>query len=35
MAQYVVELKHVTKKFPGVVAMRDMHIAYVPGRFTG
>ena len=35
MAQYVVELKHVTKKFPGVVAMRDMHIGIRPGEIHG
>ena len=33
--QYVVELKHVTKKFPGVVAMRDMHIQIKPGEIHG
>ena len=35
MSDYVVELKHVTKKFPGVVAMRDMHIAIRPGEIHG
>ena len=35
MSQYVVELKHVTKKFPGVVAMRDMHIKIRPGEIHG
>lgn len=33
--QYVVELKHATKKFPGVVAMRDMHIQIRPGEIHG
>lgn len=32
---FVVELKHVTKKFPGVVAMRDMHIQIKPGEIHG
>ena len=35
MSEYVVELKHVTKKFPGVVAMRDMHIQIRPGEIHG
>lgn len=35
MSEYVVELKHVTKKFPGVVAMRDMHIQIKPGEIHG
>ncbi len=35
MSDYVVELKSVTKKFPGVVAMRDMHIAIKPGEIHG
>ena len=35
MAEHVVELKHVTKKFPGVVAMRDMHIQIRPGEIHG
>lgn len=33
--QFVVELKHVTKKFPGVIAMRDMHIQIKPGEIHG
>ena len=33
--QFVVELKHVTKKFPGVIAMRDMHIQIRPGEIHG
>ncbi len=35
MAEYVVEMKHVTKRFPGVVAMRDMHIQIKPGEVHG
>lgn len=35
MSEYVVELKHITKKFPGVVAMRDMHIQIKPGEIHG
>ena len=35
MAEYIVELKNVTKKFPGVVAMRDMHIQIKPGEIHG
>ena len=35
MSEYVVELKHVTKKFPGVIAMRDMHIQIKPGEIHG
>jgi ribose transport system ATP-binding protein len=35
MSEYAVELKHVTKKFPGVVAMRDMHIQIKPGEIHG
>ncbi|MBM9433779.1 sugar ABC transporter ATP-binding protein [Flaviflexus equikiangi] len=31
----VVELKHVTKKFPGVVALRDMGIEIKPGEVHG
>lgn len=35
MSPYIVELKHITKKFPGVVAMRDMHIQIKPGEIHG
>ena len=35
MADYVVELKHVTKRFPGVIAMNDMHIGIKPGEIHG
>lgn len=33
--QFIVELKNVTKKFPGVIAMRDMHIQIKPGEIHG
>ena len=35
LSEYVVELKHVTKKFPGVVAMRDMRIQIRAGEIHG
>ena len=35
MSEYVVELKNITKKFPGVVAMRNMSIAIKPGEIHG
>ncbi len=35
VAEYVVELKNVTKRFPGVIAMRDMHIQIRPGEIHG
>jgi ribose transport system ATP-binding protein len=35
MYDYVVELTHVTKKFPGVIAMRDMHIQLRQGEIHG
>ena len=35
MSEYVVELKHITKRFPGVIAMRDMHIQIKPGEIHG
>ncbi len=35
MSEFVVELRHVTKKFPGVIAMRDMHIQIRPGEIHG
>lgn len=35
MAEYLVELKHVTKRFPGVIAMRDMDIQIKPGEIHG
>ncbi len=33
--QFIVELKNVIKKFPGVIAMRDMHIQIKPGEIHG
>lgn len=35
MSEYVVELKNVTKRFPGVVALRDMSIQIKPGEIHG
>lgn len=35
MSEYVVELKHITKRFPGVVAMKDMSIGIRPGEIHG
>ena len=35
MADYVVELKNVTKRFPGVIAMHNMHIQIRPGEIHG
>lgn len=35
MSEYVVEIRGVTKKFPGVVAMRNMHIEIKPGEIHG
>lgn len=35
MTEYVVELKNVTKKFPGVVALRNMSIGIRPGEIHG
>ena len=35
MSEYIVELRGVTKKFPGVVAMRNMHIQIKPGEIHG
>ena len=35
MAEYVVELRHVTKRFPGVIAMHDMQIQIKPGEVHG
>ena len=32
---YVVELNNITKKFPGVIAMRNMHIQIRPGEIHG
>lgn len=35
MGNYVVELKNVTKRFPGVVALRDMSLQIKPGEILG
>ena len=35
MGEYVVELKNVTKRFPGVVALRNMQLAVKPGEIHG
>jgi len=35
MSEYVVELKDVTKRFPGVVALKDMKLAVKPGEIMG
>ena len=34
-SEYIVELRGITKKFPGVVALRDMSIAIRPGEIHG
>lgn len=34
-SEYVVELRGITKKFPGVVALRNMSIAIKPGEIHG
>jgi len=35
MSEYIVELKNITKRFPGVVALRNMSIAIKPGEVHG
>lgn len=35
MSEYIVELQNVTKRFPGVVALKDMHLAVKPGEILG
>lgn len=35
MEEYVVSLKHITKRFPGVVALRDMSLSIRPGEIHG
>jgi len=35
MSEYILELKNVTKKFPGVVALRNMSIQLRPGEVHG
>ena len=35
MGEYVVELRNVTKRFPGVVALHNMQLAVKPGEIHG
>lgn len=35
MSDYVVELKNVTKRFPGVVALKNMNLSVKPGEIMG
>lgn len=35
MSEYVVELKGITKRFPGVVALNKMHLGVKPGEIHG
>ena len=35
MSEYVVELKNATKRFPGVVALKNMRLAVKPGEILG
>ena len=35
MSEYVVELKNITKRFPGVVALHNMQLAVKPGEIHG
>ena len=35
MSEYVVELKNITKRFPGVIAMKNMSIQIRPGEIHG
>ncbi len=35
MGEYILEVDHVTKRFPGVVALKDMHLAVRPGEIHG
>ncbi|MDO4270386.1 MAG: sugar ABC transporter ATP-binding protein [Eubacteriales bacterium] len=35
MSEYVVEIKNMTKRFPGVVALRDMSLQIKPGEIHG
>lgn len=35
MSEYVVRLKNITKRFPGVVALKNMQIAIKPGTIHG
>ena len=35
MSEYVVELRNATKRFPGVVALKNMQLAVKPGEILG
>ncbi|MFV0529286.1 MAG: sugar ABC transporter ATP-binding protein [Lachnospiraceae bacterium] len=35
MSQYIVELKHITKRFPGVVALKNMSLGIKAGEIHG
>ena len=35
MGEYVVELKSITKRFPGVIALKNMSIGIRPGEIHG
>ena len=35
MSEYVVELKNATKRFPGVVALKNMQLSVKPGEILG
>ncbi|MGE4549273.1 MAG: sugar ABC transporter ATP-binding protein, partial [Intestinibacillus sp.] len=35
MSEYIVELKNATKRFPGVVALRNMSLSVKPGEILG
>lgn len=35
MSEYIVELKNVTKRFPGVVALKSMNLSVKPGEILG
>ena len=35
MSEYVVELKNATKRFPGVVALKNMQLSVQPGEILG
>ena len=35
MSEYVVELKNITKRFPGVIALKNMQLSVKPGEILG
>jgi ribose transport system ATP-binding protein len=35
VSEYIVELKNITKRFPGVVALRNMSLQIIPGEIHG